>query len=140
MFSLEQVGVRDDKAITKVSPSANKLYNGATHDHVKQMSQDTKELYDVIRSKILELDVNITEKATKEYMVYRLSKNFVELHTQKKQIKIFLRPIDYNDPKKMVENVADSYNWTLNRRVYLKNVSELDYVFGLIEQSYNDVL
>jgi predicted transport protein len=40
----------------------------------------------------------------------------------------------------MFEKIPDGYNWTMDRRVYLKNKSELDYVFGLIEQSYKDVI
>lgn len=141
IFSLEQVGIREDKP-DKITMSTNHLSNGTANDPDprKQMSADTTDLFDTLRSKIMELDINIAEKATKEYMAYRLSKNFVELHTQKKQIKIFLRPIDYVDPKKMVENVSDSYNWTLNRRTYLKSIDDIDYIFGLIEQSYKDVL
>ena len=140
IFSLEQIAVRENKAKSKTSTTINKSDNLTVNDHIKQISSDTKDLFETLRAKILELDANITEKATKEYMVYRLSKNFVELHIQRKQIKIYLRPIDYDDPKKMVDNVADSYNWTLNRRVYLKDSSQINYVFGLIEQSYKDVL
>ena len=39
-----------------------------------------------------------------------------------------------------IETIPDGYNWFLNRRVYLKSVDDLDYVMGLIEQSYKDVL
>lgn len=35
---------------------------------------------------------------------------------------------------------TDGYNWTLDRRVYLKSADELEYVVGLIEQSYKNVL
>ena len=42
--------------------------------------------------------------------------------------------------KGLVEKIPDGYNWTMDRRVYLKSESELDYVLGLIEQSYNNVI
>jgi predicted transport protein len=34
----------------------------------------------------------------------------------------------------------DGYNGTMDRRVYLKSVSVLDYVVGLIEQSYQNAI
>ena len=39
-----------------------------------------------------------------------------------------------------MEKVPDSYQWTMNHRVHLKSRDHLDYVAGLIEQSYQDVL
>ncbi len=49
-------------------------------------------------------------------------------------------PIEYEDPKAIVEKISESYQWTMDRRIYLKKKEELDYIFGLIEQSYKDVL
>ena len=59
---------------------------------------------------------------------------------RKDRLVIDLRPIDYQDPLGMVERIAESYTVTLNRRVTLTSASELDYVFGLVEQSYKNVL
>ena len=44
------------------------------------------------------------------------------------------------DPKGLVEKIPDGYNWTMDRRVYLKSASDLEYVVGLIEQSYKNVI
>lgn len=54
--------------------------------------------------------------------------------------KIHLRPIDYVDPRKRVDKIPDGYNWTMDRRVYLDSADDLDYVVGLVEQSYKNVL
>jgi len=67
------------------------------------------------------------------------------LNTQQRRagrshLKIHLRPIDYTDPKKIVEKIPDGYNWAMDRRVYLKSADDLDYVFGLVEQSYKNVI
>lgn len=86
------------------------------------------------------MDENIKEKTTTLYVAYRITKNFAEIHIGKNQLKIYLRPVNYADPQKMVDKVPDSYQWVMDRRVYLKTKSELDYVFGLIEQSYKDIL
>ncbi len=53
---------------------------------------------------------------------------------------MFLRPIEYNDPQKKVEKIPDGYNWTLNQRIYVDELEEIDCAIGLIEQSYQDVL
>lgn len=34
----------------------------------------------------------------------------------------------------------DSHGWTLDRRVYLSSVDEMDYIMKLAEQSYRTVL
>lgn len=55
-------------------------------------------------------------------------------------LKIHLRPIDYIDPKCMVEEIPEGYNWTMDRRIYLDSAIDLDYVTGIVEQSYKNVL
>jgi predicted transport protein len=44
------------------------------------------------------------------------------------------------DERGIVEKVPEGYQWTMDRRVYLKSEEDMDYAFGLIEQSYKDVL
>jgi hypothetical protein len=51
-----------------------------------------------------------------------------------------MRPVDYDDPQHVVEKIPDSYNWTLDRRMYLNSSDDLDYVFSIVEQSYKNVL
>jgi predicted transport protein len=103
-------------------------------------SQNVREIFEELREKIFELDENITEKATSLYVAYRITKNFAEIHIGKNQLKIHMRPIEYNDPENKVEKIPEGYNWTMDRRVYLKSQQDLDYIFQLIEQSYKDVL
>lgn len=38
------------------------------------------------------------------------------------------------------EEIPEGYNWTMSRRVYMDASSDFEYVMGLIEQSYKDVL
>lgn len=99
-----------------------------------------RSLFEELREKILAIDESITEKATTLYLAYRVSKNFAEVHIGKHQLKILLRPVDYLDPKGMVEKIPDGYNWTLDRRVYLKSAEDLESVMAMIEQSYKNVL
>ena len=91
-------------------------------------------------SGVFNIDENIKEKSTSIYIAYRVAKNFLEVHIRKDNLVLFMRPIQYDDPKGMVKKIPDGYNWTMDRRVYLKSVEDIEYVLGLIEQSYKDVL
>lgn len=145
-FSLEPV------TVTGKSDLSEQLPTKAAHDIATQSASSsvdslagkaslaTRELFDQLRERVLTIDEAISEKATALYMAYRLSKNFAEVHIGKNQLKIHLRPIDYVDPKHIVEKVPDGYNWTMNRRFYLTSPEDLDYALGLIEQSYENVL
>ena len=97
-------------------------------------------LFDELREKIMSLDQFTVEKAGKRTISYRITKSFSEVLIRKDRLVIDLRPIDYIDPMGMVEKIAESYTVTLNRRITLSLPSELDYVFGIIEQSYQNVL
>jgi predicted transport protein len=103
-------------------------------------SNETKTLFSELRERIVAIDDSVTENPTGSYVGYRMGNNFAEVHIGKNQLKIHLRQIDFIDPKSMVDKIPDGYNWTMDRRVYLKSASELDYVVGLIEQSYKNVL
>ncbi|HDP70505.1 MAG TPA: hypothetical protein ENN38_06850 [Actinobacteria bacterium] len=141
IFSLEPLAVSEQKSKSEKTGSIEKPAIDLTiNGHTNRASDDIREIFNELRARIFELDENIKEKATTLYVAYRVSKNFAEIHIGKNQLKVHLRPIDYEDPKTMVEKVSESYQWTMDRRVYLKKKEELDYVFSLIEQSYKDVL
>lgn len=142
IFSLEPVNASEQKSSTKSnvdSPSKSPI-DYSVEQHLQKPTDKIKGIFNDLRSRIFEIDENIKEKATSMYIGYRVTKTFAEIHLGKNQIKMYLRPIEYDDPKGMVEKIPDGYNWTLNQRVYIKEESQLDYVFGLIEQSYQDVL
>lgn len=110
---------------------------------MKEQSQAThlvRTLFDELREKILALDQYIVEKAGKRSISYRLSKNFAEVLIRKDRLVISLRPVDYNDPRGIVKEIAEGYTVTMNRRITLASPSDLDYVCGIIEQSYKNVL
>lgn len=97
-------------------------------------------LFDELRERVMGLDPHIMEKAGKRCIAYRLTKNFAEVLIRKDRLVIDLRSIDYDDSLGIVEKIAEGYTVTLNRRITLTLPTELDYVFGLIEQSYRSIL
>ena len=142
IFSLEPLNTSEQKSSGKTTTenSLKSPIDYSVDQHLLKPTEKIKEIFHELRSRIFAIDENIKEKATSLYIGYRVTKTFAEIHLGKNQIKMYLRPIDYNDPKKIVEKIPDGYNWTLNQRIYVKDIEELDYVFGLIEQSYQDVL
>lgn len=146
IFSLEPVGTGQDirSAGAPISRASSKTVVTervlSVDSLVEKASTETKALFAEFRERILAIDDSIEEKATKQYVAYRRSKTFVEVLVAKSQLQILLRPTHYVDPKNLVEQVPESFRWTLNRRVYLTSESEMDDVLALVEQSYKDIL
>lgn len=142
IFSLEPLNVSEQVSPVpgKVAPSPIEATEFTIDALLPKASAQIKDLFLSLRSRIFEIDENITEKATALYVGYRVAKNFAEVYIGKSQLKIQLRSVDYDDPKGKVEKIPAGYQWTLDRRVYLKEEEDLDYVVGLIVQSYQDVL
>jgi len=108
--------------------------------HESKVSPEIMEIARNLRDWILQIDEEVEERINTLYVAFRVSKNFAEIHYGKNQLKVSLRPMDYLDPKGLVEKVPDSYNWTMNRRVNVRTQDELEYVKDLIMQSYNTIL
>jgi len=125
IFSLEPINVNEQiqKSNNDLTTNAeSELLNLNLDSHLIKANENIKDLFKDLRSKIFELDENIIEKITTLYVAYRLAKNFVEIHIAKNHLKIHLRPIDYNDPENLVEKISDKYQWTMDRRIYLKTL------------------
>ena len=57
-------------------------------------------------------------------LIYRhlqILTNAFMIEPPKNHLKLHLRPINYEDPRGMVEKIPEGYQWTLDRRVYLKS-------------------
>ncbi len=145
VFALEPINVPEEPSVaplpTKVALDKGEVSDSATPAVLlNKASPTTRELFEQLREKVRALDDSIVEKVTAFYIAYRVSNNFAEVHIGKNQLKIHLRPIDYVDPKGLVDQIPEGYNWTMDRRIYLKELDDLEYVVGIIEQSYKNVL
>lgn len=142
IFSLEPLNVNEQvpKTNNESLIIASGVVDTSVDEHLSKGNEKVKELFSELRSRIFELDENIIEKATTLYIAYRIARNFAEIHVGKNHLKIHLRPLDYDDIQQKVDKIPDGYQWTMDRRIYLKEKEELDYVFGIIEQSYKDVI
>ena len=144
LFSLEMVNVKEPQqgkteACQSVLVETNLGIIQAMKDQVAA-SHAVSAMFDELRERILGIDEYIVEKPGKRSMAYRLTKNFVEILIRKDKLIIDLRPIDFVDPRGLVEKIAEGYVMTMNRRIVLSEPADLDYAFGMIEQSYANVL
>jgi predicted transport protein len=126
--SFKTVNTEPDLAIADYSVDAHRSHG----------SDEIRAVFDDLRDRILALP-QVVERAAKVYIGYRATKNFAEITVQKSQLKISLRPIDYDDPGGKVIKVPDSYRWTLDRQISVNSANDLDSAMNLIQQSYNDV-
>jgi predicted transport protein len=145
IFTLEPVNFTDqavpnefEKQETRSTVQAQN--NPSVDGHLEKVTNDIKLLFGELRERILSMDELITETPRVQYIGYKVSNNFAEVHFQKNSLKIHLRPIEYEDSKLLVQKISDKANWTMNKYVHLSNVSELEYVMTLIDQSYRDVV
>ena len=144
VFALEPVNVTEaPNYVTQANPAkstSTPTSSTGVEALLAKADDNTAELFKELRERILELDDTVEEKATTLYVAYKRSNNFAEVHIGKSQLKIHLRPINYVDPEGKVDKIPDGYNWTMDRRIYLKSKSDLDYVVNIVEQSYQTVL
>jgi len=147
IFALEPINVPETVASTQsttptpTGETKSPIDTGNALDNLlAKAAEDTKALFAELRERIVAIDDSVTENPTGSYVGYRMGSNFAEVHIGKNQLTIHLRPIDFVDPKGLVEKIPDGYSWTMDRRVYIKSAGEMDYVVGLIEQSYKNVI
>jgi predicted transport protein len=144
IFHLESLQIVSERQADSVAaaPKALDQTDGSAEYSVEfrrsRGSAEIQAIFDDLRARILALGPQVVERAVQPYIGYRASKNFADVHIQKSALRIHLRGI-YNDPQGRATNVPDTHKWTLNWQVTFSNRTDLDYVMGLVEQSYNDV-
>ena len=147
VFSLEALNVLDATGSPEVkiekpksAPNMEEESVPDVENFLQKSSPAIKAIYEELRERILSLDEAIIEKPTTLYVGYRMSNNFADVHFQKNALKVFLRPVEYDDPRSGVKQIPDGYNWKLNKFFQLTTSDDIEYLMGLIEQSYKDVL
>lgn len=113
--------------------------------HLSEKPDETKLLFDALRERIFAFnnDGDIIEKPNKIYISYKHGKNFCEVQIQTNSLKIWLDiPFaDLDDPRKISRDVSKiGHHGTGTSETKLSNLSELDTVMYLIEQSYKQTL
>ena len=145
MFYLENVftseQISSPNRVSRESANQSLLKQYTLEDHYAKGSEKTVEIFKELREQILKIDDSINERAKKVYVAYTTTRNFAEVQISKSSLTIYLLPVEnLNDPLNKVEKVPDSYNFSLNRRIKVENIEEVEYVLGIVKQCYEATL
>jgi len=108
--------------------------------HLNKTEKEIQQKFNSIRSRILELP-EVEERASqKTGITYKTTKSFVHFDFRPNWIQVLLRdPVYKIDTKHLVKDVT-SNAWGYKGLIKLLPVSNLDYIFRLIKQSYDSTI
>ncbi|HZK35252.1 MAG TPA: DUF5655 domain-containing protein [Bacillota bacterium] len=105
--------------------------------HLEKGSDKTCSMFKNLRHGILNLDDSISERITGDYIAYYTTRNFAEVRISKSFVTVYLFPCEaMNDPLYNVENVPENYSYTLDKRVRLASIEDIEKSIKIIRQSY----
>jgi predicted transport protein len=125
---------RQDEAIEKVTKEI-KVYT--EDEHLEKGTEETKELYDTLKSAILNLD-ELELKPKKKYIAFVSGSNVVDIHIQKNALKMWLnlQQGDLDDPKEIARDVSSVGHWgNGDYEIIMRTNEEMEYILSLIKQS-----
>lgn len=107
--------------------------------HLGSSDPEIGRIFYALQTHILTLP-NVEERADqKTGITYRTTKSFLRCEFGKGYIDLLLRDSKYDDPRGLVKDIA-AYEWGYNGRAKLKSLDDVEYVFGLVKQSYDSTL
>lgn len=127
---------KSDKTIRSVAKEI-KVYT--EQEHFQNVSDEIKELYDKVKSAILDLG-NIEIKPKKKYIAFVCGKNIVDIHPQQKALKMWLNMSigELDDPKQLTRDVSTTGHWgNGDYEIRISSNENLEYILSLIKQSIN---
>ncbi len=130
--------VSKNKIIESVSREVKKY---SIDDHFKAGWENTRELFEEIRSKVLDIDTRIEEKVNKHYIGYKIgSSNICEIHAYKSKLELHLVRVDKGDLKdpdnKIIKIPWEERVWGKLCGYQINTSADIDYALFLIKQVY----
>ena len=141
---LENVYVPNkSKKIKEVVSSARggeeEAYDINYHLNRHGSTEEIKNIFYKLQEKIQSLP-EIEEVANqKTGITYRTTKSFTRFEFGKTVMDVLVRSPKYNDPRMLVNDIS-THMWGYKGRIKLKSEKDVDYVFGIIKQSYEETL
>lgn len=106
----------------------------------KFLQGEMLELFNLLRTRILNLDSSVKEEFKKLYIAYKNTTNFVDIEPQKKRLRLNLN-MDFDeiiDPKNLCRDVTGLGRWgNGNVEVAISDSKEIEDVMFLIKQAFN---
>ncbi|HHT9133739.1 MAG TPA: DUF5655 domain-containing protein [Candidatus Avalokitesvara rifleensis] len=127
---------KGSKAIEGVSKEI-KVYT--EDDHLVRSSARIRDLYEKFKASLLTISSEIKIKPTKKYIGFLSKTNFVDIHVQKKALKIWLnlRQGELDDPKGLTRDVSNVGHWgNGDYELQVKGDGDMDYIISLTKRAY----
>lgn len=108
-------------------------------EHLAESSDEIKEVYDKLKTDLLTISNDIKIKPTKFYIGFLSKTNFVDVHIQKKSLKIWLnlKKGELDDPKNLARDVSNIGHWgNGDYELQVSDDKDIDYIISLAKQSY----
>lgn len=136
--SISTITDNPEDIVSKVSREV-KVYTEEYHYTTRHISEETKELYNSLKERILNLpEVEIIPR--KQYICYSKKTNFVDVEFQNKNLKLFinLKQGELEDPKNVTRDISGliGHNGNGDYEIKVFPEDDLDYIMFLINQSY----
>lgn len=138
ILQLERVSKEKKKVNRKTGIKDSTRYD--LDYHLQKTDIKIKKKFQTLREKILQLS-DVEEKSEqKSGITYRTTKSFVRFEFRPTWIQVLLRESSYSsDSKKLVRDVT-SHEWGYKGLVKFTADSDIEYLFDLIEDSYESTL
>jgi predicted transport protein len=106
---------------------------------IADLDQPLKDVYEALRSFLLSLGGDVTEKLTKLYVAFRLIKNFATVTVQKTTPYVYLKldPTTIKLEEGFTRDVREIGHWgTGNLEVAIRNMADFERAKPLLQQAY----
>lgn len=127
---------------TQLLKEEEKKHNGDIYDishHLDKTTKEIKGVFYALQEKIKLLpsvSENINQKTG---ITYRATKSFAFFQFGKSYIDIQVREPKYNDPRNFVKDISH-FGYGYKGSVKIRSIKDVDYVYDLVKQSYEQTL
>jgi predicted transport protein len=139
---IQKAGAKESiKTISKTDETfetvAKEIVVYSEQEHLDNASDEIVELYEKLKGAILNFD-NIEIKPKKKYIAFVSGKNIVDIHPQKKSLKLWLNLSkgELEDSKNIMRDVSETGHWgNGDYELQIDSDENLEYILSLIKQS-----
>jgi len=127
---------RSDDTVEAVSKEV-KVYT--EQDHLNKVDFETRELYEQLKERLINIDDNISVQPKKQTIGYKVDNSiFCDIVLQGKGLKIFLnlKSGELQDSKNIARDVSNVGHWGNGAyEIKISNLEDIDYIINLLKQS-----
>lgn len=126
-----------EKYVVKETEGDKHQWTYADHKH---LTGTTMELFKKLKEKLISFHPDVKEEVQKLYIAFKYQTNFTDVESQKNRLRLTLN-MDFEeikDPRGICRDVTwIGRRWNGNVSVHLNDESDIDYIVGLVKQSFD---